>query len=138
LRGRDDNTASENIAVYITSIPQRGVLRDGTNDEAMAITSASSANPHRVTNEARQISFTPGLHENGDDYASFTFKLVDSLGLESTFTITYDVTPVNSAPEIIPVNFNHDFVIVEGEATSLLFNAEGSNKPYLALIVTFY
>ncbi len=49
--------------------------------------------------DANKLRFTPALNANGEDNASFEFKVSDgTVYSDSAYTIVYDVTAVNDAP----------------------------------------
>lgn len=66
-----------------------------------------------------ELVFTPDLDEYGDNYAAFTFKVVDSFGSTSidTNTVIINVAFVNDSPHIDPIS---DLYIMEDSHNILL------------------
>jgi VCBS repeat-containing protein len=93
-------------AVKISSLPDAGELRyDG-----IAITSTQVTNGYEVSAadiSAGKLVFVPVENANGDGYTDFTFQVRDDGGTDnsgvdldqSANTITFNVTPVNDAPD---------------------------------------
>ena len=66
-----------------------------------------------------KLLFTPDLDEYGDNYATFTFKVVDSFGSTSIDTniVIINVASVNDAPHLDPIS---DLYIMEDSHNILL------------------
>lgn len=83
-------------AIRITSNPSNGQLR---YDDAEV--SVDSSGYTVLAANISRLSFMPDTNENGNGYASISFKVVDQSDAESTAsTITFNVTPVNDRPSI--------------------------------------
>lgn len=96
----DDEPADDFAAVVITTLPSAGVL----TLNGVALSAGDVVTVADIT--AGNLVFTPAANESGDDYASFTFQVRDShagTDIENTDqtpnTFTFDVTPINDAPE---------------------------------------
>ena len=85
-----DDSGGSLASVKIVTVPATGALTlDGT-----AVTANQSVT--RANIDAGRLVFTPVENANGDDYASFTFKVSDGAEeIPSTYKMTIDVTPVN-------------------------------------------
>ncbi|MFW6170455.1 MAG: Ig-like domain-containing protein, partial [Planctomycetota bacterium] len=80
-------------AVRITSLPTAGSLMlDGADvDQDQEIA--------RSDIDAGNLTFMPDPDENGDDYATFQFKVGDGMAFSvADYPMTIDVTPVQDAP----------------------------------------
>ena len=88
-------------SVKITQLPGAGSLTlNGT---------AVTANQVIAAADILNLVFTPETNANGNNYASFQFRVTDSGGLESAAqTMTLDVTAVNDAPTIAGMTENFD------------------------------
>ncbi|NTU57871.1 MAG: tandem-95 repeat protein, partial [Chlorobiaceae bacterium] len=98
----NDLPSNSLFAVKITTLPIYGTLTlDGNEVVAGQFISASDLS-------LSQLVYTPGLNDNGDGYASFTFQVHDNGGTAnggqdldpSADTITFNITPVNDAPVV--------------------------------------
>ncbi|WRH69045.1 MAG: Ig-like domain-containing protein [Planktothrix sp. GU0601_MAG3] len=99
--GFSDILDGDNFAqVKITTLPATGSLTLNGN----AVTAESLVTVSDIT--SGKLKFTPALHDNGNNYANFTFQVQDDGGIANggvnldpvANTITIDVTPVNDAP----------------------------------------
>ena len=81
--------------VIIARLPDQGVVSyNGTP------VTASDVTDETVFADRSQLRYAPEENDNGDDYTSFDFRVVDDAGDQSQLhTITVDVTSVNDAPE---------------------------------------
>ena len=90
-----DTDAGDGLAsVEITSLPASGkgsLMLDGSAVTADQVVS-------RADIDADELVYTPPANANGDDYASFGFKVSDGTDESaSAYTMTIDVTAVNDA-----------------------------------------
>ena len=90
-----DTDADDGLAsVEITSLPASGkgsLMLDGSAVTADQVVS-------RADIDADELVYTPPANANGDDYASFSFKVSDGTDESaSAYTMTIDVTAVNDA-----------------------------------------
>ena len=90
-----DTDAGDGLAsVEITSLPASGkgsLMLDGSAVTADQVVS-------RADIDADELVYTPPANANGDDYASFSFKVSDGTDESaSAYTMTIDVTAVNDA-----------------------------------------
>ena len=93
----DDDTDDTLDSVTIVTLPGAGSLELGD--------ATVTANQEVDESDIGNLVFTPALNENGNGYASFTFKVSDGTDLSAVAnTITFNVTAVNDpakgAPEI--------------------------------------
>ncbi len=96
----NDNLSPNTLqSVIIASLPVNGLLElSGT-----AVTAGQEIAAADIPN----LTFTPAANDFGNGYADFTFQVKDDGGTanggentdQSSNTITFDVTPVNDAPE---------------------------------------
>ena len=99
LTDPNDSPANALQSVIITTLPADGVLELS----GVAVTAGQEIAAADIPN----LTFTPTANEYGVGYTDFTFQVRDDDGtadggidLDSTpNTITFDVTPVNDAPE---------------------------------------
>lgn len=92
-------------AVIISGLPQNGALTLNG--------SAVFAGQVVAVNDIGSLVYTPAANANGTGYATLRFKVQDNGGTSNggqntsvEHTITFDVTPVNDAPEItVPATF---------------------------------
>ena|GEM_PF-1788471 len=98
--GFSDDDGDGFAAVVIATPPGQGGLRlDG-----VAVTAGQEISVAEIA--AGRLVFSPGANENGDGYASFTFRVRDDGGTlaggidtdPSANRLTINVTPVNDAP----------------------------------------
>lgn len=79
--------------IRVTQTVTLGVLKNG------ATTLANDAEVFLADLNAGNLTYTPALNGNGEDYASFTFRAYDpSEGSSDIKTITFDVASVNDLP----------------------------------------
>ena len=119
----DPNDVPANLlmAVTIASLPSNGVL---TLDNVAVLAGQSI-----LLAGIGGLKFTPAANANGDDYATFTFRVQDDGGIAnggvdldaSANTITVDVTAVNDAPTTTPVTLA---AIGEDSGARLITQAE--------------
>ena len=91
--GFADTNANDVLAsVTIETLPLAGTLTlDGVKVEA-----GDSVSREEI--EASKLVFSPTADENGEGYASFSFKVSDGVDdSASAYTMTFDVTPANDA-----------------------------------------
>ena len=91
--GFADTNANDVLAsVTIETLPLAGTLTlDGVKVEA-----GDSVSREEI--EASKLVFSPAADENGEGYASFSFKVSDGVDdSASAYTMTFDVTPANDA-----------------------------------------
>ena len=92
---QDQDDDDELVSIRIVTLPDtdRGELRlDGVAVTANDVIERSDI-------DADKLTYTPPADANGDDYASFTFKVSDGTDESfDTYTMTIDVTPENDAP----------------------------------------
>src|SRR5690606_31218132 len=90
------------LEVQIVTLPQAGqLLLDGSAATAGQWVS-------RADIEAGRLTFVPEENANGQGYASFAFRVRDDGGTSrggadtsaDAYTFSFDVTPVNDAPEL--------------------------------------
>ena len=90
----DTDTGDTLASVKITSLPASGkgsLTLDGSAVSANQVVS-------RADIDADKLVYTPPANANGDDYASFGFKVSDGTDeTTSAYTMTIDVTAVNDA-----------------------------------------
>ena len=90
----DEDTGDTLASVKITSLPASGkgsLTLDGSAVSADQVVS-------RADIDADKLVYTPPANANGDDYASFGFKVSDGTNESaSAYTMTIDVTAVNDA-----------------------------------------
>ena len=90
----DKDTGDTLASVKITSLPASGkgsLTLDGSAVSADQVVS-------RADIDADKLVYTPPANANGDDYASFGFKVSDGTNESaSAYTMTIDVTAVNDA-----------------------------------------
>ena len=94
----DADTGDVLASVTVVTLPAAGVLAlDGapvTADQSVA----------KADLDADSLVYTPPAHANGDDFASFTFRVSDGTDESaSTYTMTVDVTAVNDPATGKPV-----------------------------------
>ena len=72
-------------------------------DSAAVVSTALPKTVTRAELDAGKLKYSPPANENGDDYASFTFKVSDGAAESaSSYTMTLDVTAVNDAATGLP------------------------------------
>ena len=83
-------------SVKITSLPAAGTLQvDGTMIASTDLPKAVT----KVDIDASKLTYSPPANANGDDYATFQFKVNDGTDdSDAAFTMTIDVTAVNDPP----------------------------------------
>jgi uncharacterized delta-60 repeat protein len=108
----------------IISLPGAGVLEFN----GIPVTAGQICNP------IEQLVFIPALNENGSNYTTFTFKLVDNQGgASSDYTAFVNVAPINDAPTIdqipsqSPINLNASDVVLNLTGISSGANNENQN-----------
>jgi len=132
--GFNDQDGDEFQSVKITGLESVGDLEfDGTDVTVDQIVSVTDIN-------AGKLVFKPNANENGDNYDSFKFKVIDSNNDESTdeYTMTIDVTPVNdfSIGSITPVSgnpgetVNVEITVNNLESNPVTYNFESSDLRY--------
>ena len=98
----DSDTGDALASVKIATLPGSGKGKLALDGAAVV----STALPKRVTRaelDAGKLKYSPPANENGDDYASFTFKVSDGAAESaSSYTMTVDVTAVNDAATGLP------------------------------------
>ncbi len=95
----DVDTSSALSTVKITSLETAGTLEyyDGTSWTDVTLNQEIT----KADIDANKLRFTPSLNDNGEDSASFQFKVSDGTAYsDSAYTIIYDVTAVNDAPTV--------------------------------------
>ena len=85
-----DTDAGDSLAsVKIVTLPAAGALKLGidavTTDQDISLAEINGG----------PLTFTPAANANGDDYASFTFKVTDGAADSADATMTVNVTAVN-------------------------------------------
>ena len=92
-----DSDAYDALAsIKVVTLPTSGGLTlDGT---------AMAADQVVAVDDIGTLAFTPEANDNGQDYASFTFRVIDGDSVESVsvYTMNVDVTPVNDTPTGLP------------------------------------
>ncbi|MEM6811121.1 MAG: cadherin-like domain-containing protein [Pseudomonadota bacterium] len=91
----DDTPADNFVSVVITTLPANGILELS----GVAVTAGQDITVADIPN----LTFTPGLNDNGLAYTDFTFQVRDDgvNNLDPTpNTMTIDVTPVDDPPVI--------------------------------------
>ncbi len=130
----DPNDASPDTfqSVMITTLPATGTLE--LNNVAV------TADQIIAVGDLANLVYTPAANENGDGYANFTFQVIDDGGTanggedtdQSPNTITFDVDPVNDAPDAV-----NDFITLgagntatnsNGQVTSVTLNPLFNDK----------
>ena len=117
LTDPNDNPDNNLQSVIITTLPADGILELS----GVAVTAGQEIAAADIPN----LTYTPTLNEYGVGYTDFTFQVRDDDGtanggidLDSTpNTITFDVTPVNDAPQ------GADNTLTTLEDTPLTFSA---------------
>ena len=109
----DADTGDTLASVKIVTLPAEGTL---TFDNTVVTTG-------QVVTEAGigngELQFTPAANANGDDYASFTFKVNDGTDDSAdAYTMTVDVTAANDPPTAA------DKTVTTDEDTAYTFDAD--------------
>ncbi len=126
--GEDDTDTFATLK--ITSLPAKGKLKVSGVD----VTLNQEVNVSG-TGFAGTLTFVPTANENGNDYASFGFTVIDSADEESTAnTMTFDVTPVNDAPVVNSIA--GDTSLFEGEAFTWTVSASDVESNTVAIDTT--
>ena len=90
----DPDTADTLKSVLITATPANGQLLYDGSTVSIGTSGFSIAGANLA-----KLSFSPAANANGDDYASFKFKVLDQSDAASQeATATINVNPVNDAP----------------------------------------
>ena len=91
----DDDADDALASVKIVSLPATGkgaLALDGTPVAENGVVTKTAIDAGRLT-------YAPPANANGDDYATFTFRVNDGeADSAATYTMTINVTPVNDAP----------------------------------------
>ncbi len=125
LNGFDPD--GQTVRAEITQLPERGSLYQsagGTNLEILAV-------PTLVSN-GQTVIFRPWRNENGNPYAQFRWRLLDTLASSEEAIVTVRVNAVNDAPRAFPDRVGS----VPGQATApfnLLSNDEDPDGDELTL-----
>ena len=98
--GFSDADGDDFAAIVVSTLPGRGSL----SLDGVAVTAGQVISTAAIA--AGRLVFSPGANENGDDYASFTFRVQDDGGTiaggadtdPSANRLTIDVAAVNDAP----------------------------------------
>jgi hypothetical protein len=135
--GYSDPEGDALSVVRIVTLPPSGTLTLG----GVAVTAGQQISRSSIVGGS--LVFTPDPDENNDTdtgsptYASLTFDLSDGTGFSvSTYTMTFDVTPVNDAPEFAtptadPFVFNENYT---GPITTLsATDADDTTLPSFSL-----
>ena len=127
----DQDQSDALTVVKVESLPAAGQLL--LNGVAVGINAEISV----ADIQAGLLTFESAGNANGDNYASFTFKVADSSGVYSddAYGMTLDVTSVNDAPEVsaaITGTVNEDNPITFTKA-ELLANASDVDGDALAV-----
>ncbi|MGZ9098168.1 MAG: cadherin-like domain-containing protein [Brevundimonas sp.] len=119
--GFSDGDGDVLAAVVIATLPLTGrLLLDGAEVTAGQVVSVADIDAGRLTYE-------PAADENGDGAADFTFQVQDDGGTagvgdddtaDVANTFTFDITPVNDAPEL--TGFSVSLTVTEGDGPALL------------------
>lgn len=133
--GFSDSDGNSLAAVKISSVPGAGSLKlNGIDVHAGDVVSIADLN-------AGHLIFTPAPNANGNGYASFTFQVQDDGGTanggvdtdQSANTFTFDVTPVNDAPNysapgytITRVSTDSSGAQANGASTNGVFSPDGT------------
>ena len=146
----DSDPSDALFSVKITSLPAAGtgMLKvDGT-------VIAAGDLPKEVTKvdiDARKLTYSPPANANGNDYATFQFKVNDGMDDSATAsTMTIDVTAVNDDPTVateIPdqaatagTAFNYAFLantFSDADGDTLTYRATKADDAALPLWLTF-
>ena len=93
----DVDTGSTLSVIKITSLETAGALEYYNGTSWIDVTLNQEISKADI--DANKLRFTPTLNANGEDSASFTFKVSDGTDYsDSAYTIVYDVTAVNDVP----------------------------------------
>ncbi len=102
--GFSDSEGNALLAVIIDTLPGAGSLMLG----GVAVSAGQSISAEDIA--AGKLVFAPGENGNGEDYASLIFRVQDSGGTadggadtSAQNVLTFDVTPVNDAPDSVDV-----------------------------------
>ena len=95
------------VAIQLLSLPTRGKLyydADGGDPANVAVlTSVTQLDQFgrifKSILDAGKLWFAPDADGNGSGYASFGYAIQDSQGLSNSASLTFNVTPVNDAPQ---------------------------------------
>lgn len=99
-----DIDSTGETSIVITSTVSRGKLYVCTATESSSCVETLVKTGDTLTGTQKQVMFLPFLNENGENYATFSFNLIDSDDLTSaTYTITINVIPVNDPPVLTPL-----------------------------------
>jgi hypothetical protein len=117
-----DIDSTGETSIVITSTVSRGKLYVCTATETSSCVETLVKVGDTLTGTQRQVMFLPFLNENGDNYATFGFQLLDSDNLLSaTYTITINVIPVNDPPVLTPFyNVLPERVVMFEDTTQVL------------------
>ncbi len=146
----DSDPGDALFSVKITSLPATGtgtLKLDGT-------VIAAGDLPKEVTKvdiDASKLTYSPPANANGNDYATFQFKVNDGLDDSATAsTMTIDVTAVNDAPKVateIPdqaaragTPFNYAFLantFSDADGDTLTYRVTKADDAALPLWLTF-
>lgn len=98
----------------VTTLPTIGKLYQFSGGPGAQITTV----PTTVTDSLHRVVFCPDENENGNDYATFEFKVSNNLALFGPGTVTVDVTPVNDRPSFgVMKNPDNPIVFMENGGT---------------------
>ena len=132
----DQDSGDRLEAVRIETLPAAGALRVGS---AEILAEDLPRDVGRAAIDRGGLTFRPAPDANGEDYASFTFKVSDGLvHSASAYTMTVDVTAVNDAPVV--ANGIGDQAAIAGSAFSFQFpensfsDADEDTLEYSALL----
>jgi hypothetical protein len=92
----------DTLTLTVVSLPGKGTLQNkaGDNTNVVAGTNIAAAN--------WALRYTPVANENGSPYTTLTFKLNDASSSSPTYTVTFNVLPINDAPVATSFTVNID------------------------------
>ncbi|KYC41014.1 hypothetical protein WA1_23080 [Scytonema hofmannii PCC 7110] len=126
-------------SVVITELPIKGQLfLDSDNDDNQGTNEAIAQNQPIQVDDFSKLKFKPAENANGDNYASFQFKVNDGKDIStSAYQMTLNVSPVNDAPTAAngTVNLIEDAVYAFSNA-DFNFTSIDSNDSLQAVQIT--
>lgn len=101
------------LTLTIVDLPSKGTLQNRAGDNTNVVAGTNIA----VANWA--LRYTPVANENGSPYTTLTFRLNDAVSSSPTYTVTFNVLPVNDAPVATSFTVNID----EDATTTISFTS---------------
>lgn len=129
----NDADGHDFAGIRIVSLPVKGTLRNNSTDVTI-----NQVIPIADL-QAELFRYTPVENENGNNYVSFEFAVIDAVDEESTpSTMTIDVTPVNDPPTVNSVsnqstNEDTPFTV---DISGLSAGAPNESDQFLTIIAT--